>query len=109
MAGYRFQVLTRPVYTGGSVTYVADIDNKPILPFPESWSMAMERSLICIASQDSLRVSMATMVMLQVGQLVSSLQLMRGPEAGFLIPSRGPVINNPDSAIQKTVHRIHSL
>jgi len=104
-----FRVLNTPGYTRGSVTYVADIDNKR---FAFSGELIYGDGMIfdLYSFQDSLRdIDGYHGYAARVGQLVSSLQLIADQKPDFLIPSRGPVINNPDSAIQKLIRRIHSL
>src|SRR5258706_3178787 len=107
--GIDFRVLDTPGYTCGSVTYIADIDNKRFA-FSGKLIYGDGKIFDLYRFQDSLRgIDGNHGYAARLGQLVSSLQLIAGQKPDFLIPSRGPVINNPDSAIPTLIHRIHSL
>jgi len=107
--GIDFRVLDTPGYTSGSVTYIADIDNKRFA-FSGELIYGDGKIFDLYSFQDSLRgIDGNHGYAARVGQLVSSLQLIADQKPDFLIPSRGPVINNPDSVIQKLIRRIHSL
>ncbi|MEX2232373.1 MAG: MBL fold metallo-hydrolase, partial [Cyclobacteriaceae bacterium] len=45
----------------------------------------------------------------RLGQLISSLQLIAEQKPDFIIPSRGPIINDPDASIQKLIQQIRLL
>jgi glyoxylase-like metal-dependent hydrolase (beta-lactamase superfamily II) len=104
-----FKVLNTPGYTRGSVSYIADIDNKRFA-FVGDLIYGDGKILDLYSFQDSLSDirgyhGYAT----RLGQLISSLQLIAEQKPDLLIPSRGPIINNPDSTIQKLIKRVHLL
>jgi len=103
-----FKVLNTPGYTRGSVSYIADIDRKRFA-FVGDLIYGDGKILDLYSFQDSLRSirgyhGYAT----RLGQLIASLQLIAEQKPDFLIPSRGPIINNPDSSIQKLIKRVRS-
>lgn len=104
-----FKVLNTPGYTRGSVSYIAEIDRKRFA-FVGDLIYGDGKILDLCSFQDSLRSirgyhGYAT----RLGQLISSLQLIAEQKPDFLIPSRGPIISNPDSSIQKLIKRVRSV
>ena len=104
-----FTVLNTPGYTRGSVTYLADIDNKRFA-FTGDLIYGDGKIIDLYSFQDSLRgVDGYHGYATRLGQLVSSLQRIAEQKPDYLIPSRGPIIMDPAPAIQKLMDRIHSL
>jgi glyoxylase-like metal-dependent hydrolase (beta-lactamase superfamily II) len=104
-----FKVLGTPGFTRGSVSYIADIDKKRFA-FVGDLIYGDGKIFDLYSFQDSVKgIDGYHGYAARLGQLISSLQLIAEQKPDFLIPSRGPIINNPDSSIQKLINRIHSL
>jgi glyoxylase-like metal-dependent hydrolase (beta-lactamase superfamily II) len=103
------RVLDTPGYTRGSVSYIANIDNKKFA-FVGDLIYGDGKIFDLYSFQDSLQGIWGYHgYAARLGQLVSSLQLIAGQKPDFIIPSRGPIINDPDSSIQKLIQRVRSL
>lgn len=105
-----FRVLSTTGYTRGSVSYIADINNKRFA-FVGDLIYGDGKLFDLYSFQDSLRggIDGNHGYAARLGQLIKSLRLIAAEKPDVLIPSRGPIINNPDEAIQKLVQRIHAL
>lgn len=102
-------VLNTPGYTRGSVSYIANIDNKRFA-FTGDLIYGDGKIFDLYSFQDSLRgIDGYHGYAARLGQLVSSLWLIAEQKPDFVIPSRGPIIKDPDAAIQKLIQRIYSL
>ena len=100
------KVLNTPGYTRGSVSYIIDIDKKKFA-FVGDLIYGDGKILDLYSFQDSLQSiggyhGYAT----RLGQLVTSLQLIAEEKPDFIIPSRGPIIKDPVSSIQKLIERV---
>lgn len=103
------KVLNTPGYTRGSVSYIIDIDSKRFA-FVGDLIYGDGKIFDLYSFQDSLRsISGYHGYATRLGQLVSSLQLIAEQKPDFIIPSRGPIIRDPDSSIKMLVQRIRSL
>ena len=104
-----FKVLGTPGYTRGSVSYLADIDEKRFA-FTGDLIYGDGKLFDLYSFQDSLRgIDGYHGYAARLGQLIVSLQLIADQKPDFLIPCRGPIIKDPDVAIQKLITRIRSL
>ena len=104
-----FKVLNTPGYTRGSVSYIADIDNKRFA-FTGDLIFGDGKILDLYSFQDALPgVDGYHGYAARLGQLVKTLHHIEEQKPDFLIPSRGPVISDPEAAIKKLIQRIHSL
>ena len=87
-----FKVLSTPGYTRGSVSYVADIDEKRYA-FTGDLIFGDGKLFDLYSFQDSLRgVDGYHGYAVRLGQLIVSLQLIADQKPDFLIPCRGPTI-----------------
>ncbi len=104
-----FKVLSTPGYTRGSVSYLADIDQKRFI-FTGDLIFGDGKLFDLYSFQDSLRgIDGYHGYAARLGQLIASLQLVADQKPDFLIPCRGPIITDPDVAIQKLITRIRLL
>ena len=107
--GIDIEVFDTPGFTRGSVSYIADIDGKRFA-FVGDMIYGDGKVFDLYSFQDSVRIVGGYHgYAVRLGQLVSSLQLIAGLKPDFLIPERGPVINDPVPTIQKLIQRIQSL
>ncbi len=105
----KIKVLNTTGYTRGSVSYIADIDNKRFA-FTGDLIYGDGKILDLYSFQDALPgVDGYHGYAARLGQLVKSLQHIAGQKPDFLVPSRGPVISDPEAAIKKLLQRVHSL
>jgi glyoxylase-like metal-dependent hydrolase (beta-lactamase superfamily II) len=103
------KVLSTTGYTRGSVSYIADIDNKR-LAFTGDLIYGDGKLFDLYSFQDSLPgIDGYHGYAARLGQLVKSLELIASQKPDFLIPSRGPIISDPLKSIEKLIGRIHSL
>jgi len=104
-----FKVLSTPGYTRGSVSYLADIDEKRFA-FTGDLIFGDGKLFDLYSFQDSLKgIDGYHGYAARLGQLIVSLQLIADQKPDFLIPCRGPIIKDPDAAIQKLITRIRLL
>jgi glyoxylase-like metal-dependent hydrolase (beta-lactamase superfamily II) len=103
------KVLKTPGYTRGSVSYIALIDEKKYA-FVGDLIYGDGRIFDLYSFQDSLQsVGGYHGYATRLGQLVSSLELISEQKPDFVVPSRGPVIINPDSSIRKLIQRVQMV
>jgi glyoxylase-like metal-dependent hydrolase (beta-lactamase superfamily II) len=104
-----FRVVNTPGYTRGAVSYLADIDGK---------RFAFVGDLICgegkipdlYSFQDSFRgIRGYHGYASRLGKLISSLQLIAEEKPDLIVPSRGPVIKDPQAAIAKLIQTIRKF
>jgi glyoxylase-like metal-dependent hydrolase (beta-lactamase superfamily II) len=104
-----FKVLNTPGFTRGSVSYIADIDSQRFA-FVGDLIYGDGKIFDLYSFQDSIRgIDGYHGYAARLGQLISSLRLIAEQKPDFLIPSRGPIINAPDSSIHKLIQKVHSL
>lgn len=105
----KIKVLNTPGYTRGSVSYIADIDGEKFA-FVGDLIYGDGKIFDLYSFQDSLQdIRSYHGYAARSGQLVSSLQLIAEQKPDFIIPSRGPIINNPDSSIKKLIKQVRLL
>jgi len=100
------KVLNTPGYTRGAVSYIADIDDKR-LAFVGDLIYGDGKIFDLYSFQDSFDdIRGYHGYAARVGKLLSSLQLISDQKPDYIIPSRGPVITDPEAAIQKLINQI---
>jgi len=103
------RVLRTPGYTRGSVSYIMDIDGKRFA-FTGDLIYGDGKIFDLYSFQDSLRsIGGYHGYAVRLGQLVSSLQLIASQRPDYIIPSRGPVITDPDASIQKLIQKVRAV
>ena len=106
----KIAVLNTTGYTRGSVSYVTDIDNKRFA-FVGDLIYGDGKLFDLYSFQDSLRggIDGNHGYAARLGQLIKSLQLIAAEKPDIIVPARGPIITNPDEAIEKLIRRIQNL
>ena len=105
------QVVNTPGYTRGAISYICQIDGKKI---------AFTGDLIYGDGQlfdlYSLQDKIADLDIMgyhgfasRMAGLIKSLELIKAQKPDIIVPSRGPVIRNPESAINKLTDRLQRL
>ncbi len=104
------KVLHTTGYTRGSVSYITDIDDRKFA-FVGDLIYSDGKIFDLYSFQDSLRggIDGNHGYAARLGNLIKSLQLIAAQKPDVLVPSRGPVINDPDAAIEKLIERIRLL
>jgi glyoxylase-like metal-dependent hydrolase (beta-lactamase superfamily II) len=104
-----FKVLNTPGYTRGSVSYIADIDGKKFA-FTGDLIYGNGKILDLYSFQDSFQeIRGYHGYAARLVQLISSLKLIALQKPDIIIPSRGPVINDPAVAIQNLIQNVRHL
>lgn len=107
--GIDVHVLSTPGYTRGAVSYLMNIDGRRII-FTGDLIYGDGKILDLYSLQDSLEmVDGYHGYAVRLGQLISSLERIALQKPDLLIPSRGPVIKDPQDAIKKLTQRIRLL
>lgn len=102
----KIKVFDTPGYTRGSVSYIVDIDGKKIA-FVGDLIYGDGKILDLYSLQDTVADLRGYHgYAARLGQLISSLQLIAEQKPDIIVPSRGPIINDPDSAILKLIQRV---
>ena len=106
----KITVLNTTGYTRGSVSYITDIDNKRFA-FVGDLIYGDGKLFDLYSFQDSLRggIDGNHGYAARLGHLIKSLQLIAAEKPDIIVPARGPVITNPDEAIEKLIQRIQML
>jgi len=107
--GIDMKVLSTPGYTRNAVSYIASIDGKKVA-FTGDLIYGDGQLIDIYSMQDSFKEiggyhGYAT----RLGNLISSLQLVKSEEPDIIIPARGPVIYSPSSAIDDLTERIRKI
>ena len=109
--GHRFDVLDTPGFTRGSVTYVGEVEGKRVA-FTGDLIYGDGKIFDLYSFQDSIpeaKIGGYHGYGARLGQLVSSLRKIKAAKPDVLYPGRGPVIDNPGSAIDKLIGRVQAL
>jgi glyoxylase-like metal-dependent hydrolase (beta-lactamase superfamily II) len=107
--GLDIKVLNTPGYTRGAVSYIADIDNKRFA-FVGDLIYGDGKIFDLYSLQDSFGdIKGYHGYAARVGKLLSGLQLILEQKPDYIIALRGPVITDPDAAINKLIKRIRSV
>ena len=109
--GIRFEVLDTPGFTRGSVSYLATIDGKRVA-FTGDLIYGDGKIFDLYSFQDAIpeaRVGGYHGYAARLGDLVSSLRKIKEAKPDVIYPARGPVIKNPQKAIDKLINRVQAL
>jgi glyoxylase-like metal-dependent hydrolase (beta-lactamase superfamily II) len=107
--GVDFKVLSTPGFTRGAVSYLAEIDGKKFA-FTGDLIYGEGKIPDLYSFQDSWEeIRGYHGYAARVGKLLSSLRQIAAEKPDFIIPSRGPVIMDPQAAIQKLIQSIERL
>lgn len=106
-----FHVVNTPGYTRGAISYICQIDGKKIAftgdliygdgQLFDLYSLQDKITDLDIRGYHGFASRMAA--------LIKSLQVIKSQKPDMIVPSRGPVIRNPGSAIDKLVNRLQRL
>ena len=107
--GIDLKVLSSPGYTRNAVSYIADIDGKKVA-FTGDLIYGDGQIIDIYSLQDSFKnIGGYHGYATRLGSLISSLQNIKDESPDIIIPSRGPVIYNPSSAIDSLTERIRNI
>jgi len=108
--GMSVQVLDTPGYTRGSVSYFLDIDGKKY-GFVGDLIYGNGQIMDLYSLQDAVseaRIGGYHGYAGRIGDLIASLRKVLEQEPDVLIPARGPVIEEPESAIKLLIRRLQA-
>ena len=109
--GLGFDVLDTPGYTRGSVSYLVDLDGKR-LAFTGDLIYGDGQILDLYSFQDAIPAAQVRGYHgygARLADLVTSLRKVAEAKPDIIVPARGPVIQNPQQAIDKLTHRVQAL
>lgn len=109
--GLTFRVLETPGYTRGSITYLARLDGKNIA-FTGDLIYGDGKILDLYSFQDAIpeaKIRGYHGYGSRLAGLVSSLQKVAAEKPDVIVPARGPVIRNPQQAIDRLKQRVQAL
>lgn len=107
--GIDFMVLYSPGYTRNAVSYLAKIDGMKVA-FTGDLIYGNGQLIDIYSLQDSYQSTGGYHgYASRLGDLIASLQLVRDWKPDIIIPSRGPVIYDPVSAIDSLTERIRGI
>ena len=109
--GLTFEVIATPGYTPGSVSYLATIDGKKLV-FTGDLIYGDGQLLDLYSFQEAIPEAAIRGYHGYAGrlaQLVASLQKVSSYKPDILVPARGPLIENPQIAIDKLIGRVQAL
>jgi len=109
--GFNFRALETPGYTHGSVSWVADIGGKKIA-FTGDLIYGDGQILDLYSFQDAITDAQIRGYHgygARLADLVASLQKITDEKPDQIIPARGPVIQDPQRAIERLTQRVQSL
>jgi glyoxylase-like metal-dependent hydrolase (beta-lactamase superfamily II) len=111
IAGLTFDVVDTPGYTAGSVSYLVTLAGKKIALVGDL--IYGDGQLVDLYSlQNGIEVASIRGYhgyAARLSSLVSSLKKVKALQPDLLIPARGPVISNPDAAIDKLIARVQAI
>ncbi len=109
--GLKFEVIDTPGYTPGSISYLATIDGKK-LAFTGDLIYGDGQLLDLYSFQEAIPEAAIRGYHGYAGrlsQLVTSLQKIALLKPDILVPARGPLIENPQAAIDRLIGRVQAL
>ena len=109
--GLRFQVLDTPGFTRGAVTYVCNLDGKR-LAFTGDLIYGDGKILDLYSFQDAIPIAQVRGYHgygARLADLVTSLRKVADANPDLIVPARGPVIRNPQQAIETLTKRVQAL
>ncbi len=108
--GLEIRVVSTPGYTRGAVSYLLDLEGKRIA-FTGDLIRDDGKLQDLFSLQDAIpdaRIGGYHGWAGRLGELVASLEQLMGEKPDLLVPVRGPVIRDPQGAIQRLLGRIRS-
>jgi hypothetical protein len=109
--GITFRVLETPGYTRGSVSYITELDGKRIA-FTGDLIYGDGRIFDLYSFQDAISEAQIRGYHgygSRLAELVSSLRKVAAEKPDVIVPARGPVISQPQEAIDRLVGRVQAL
>ena len=109
--GFRFEVLDTPGFTRGAVSYVAMVDGKRTA-FTGDLIYGDGKVFDLYSFQDAIpeaRIGGYHGYAGRLADLISSLRKIKESKPDVIYPGRGPIINNPQEAIDKLIGRAQAL
>lgn len=109
--GLQFEVVATPGYTRGAVSYLVTVDGRR-LAFTGDLIYGDGQLLDLYSFQDEIpeaNIRGYHGYGSRLAQLISSLRKVAATEPDVLIPARGPLINDPQAAIEKLIGRVQAL
>ena len=109
--GLRFEVLDTPGYTRGAVSYIATIDDKKFA-FTGDLIFGDGQLFDLYSFQDAIpeaNIRGYHGYGSRLAQLVTSLRKIAASKPDLLVPARGPIIDQPQAAIDKLMGRVQAL
>ena len=106
-----FQVINTPGYTRGAISYICQIDGKKIA-FTGDLIYGDGKLFDLYSLQDKitdLKIRGYHGFAGRMAELIKSVQVIKSHKPDIIVPSRGPVIRNPESAINKLTDRLQRL
>ncbi len=106
-----FRVIDTPGFTRGAVSYVAKIDKK-IIAFTGDLIYGDAQLFDLYSFQDAVpeaNIRGYHGYASRLGSLVPSLRKIQAEKPDIIIPARGPVIRNPNEAIEKLISRVQAV
>ena len=106
-----FQVVNTPGYTRGAISYICQIDGKKIA-FTGDLIYGDGKLFDLYSLQDKimdLNIRGYHGFASRMAELIKSLQIIKSYKPDIIVPSRGPVIRDPESAIDKLIDRLQRL
>ena len=109
--GLPIRVLDTPGYTRGSVTYLVELEGRRVA-FTGDLILGDGKLLDLYSFQDAIpeaRIDGYHGYGARLGDLVVSLRKVAAEHPDIIVPARGPVIRNPEEAIDTLIRRVRSL
>lgn len=109
--GHKIRVIDTPAFTRGSASYIAEIDGKKIA-FTGDLIYGDGKIFDLYSFQDAIPEANVGGYHGYGGRLaglVAGLQKIAAEKPDLIVPARGPVIRNPQRAIEKLIGRVRAL
>lgn len=106
-----FRVLDTPGYTRGSISYYCEIDGKDVA-FTGDLIYGEGKLFDLYSLQDKIEdldIRGYHGFASRMAALIASLQTVKSLKPDIIVPSRGPVIHDPEAAIDKLIDRLQRL
>lgn len=109
--GLAFQVLETPGYTRGSVSYLTELDGRRVA-FTGDLIYGDGQILDLYSFQDAIpdaQIRGYHGYGSRLSELVGSLQKLAAARPDLIVPARGPLIREPQAAIQRLIARVRAV